>query len=142
MGDMFEALAHFLLARIEERRLVVAEWPVALDAPPDGYSFWLDTRGHPIYEPRDIVLDECASSKAIVDSYLALHVYPERHAEDAQWYWLSLTLTCLAPSISTSPGLQVGMGLRLPLANPGSAVIGIGIPIHYCHSQRIQLRVN
>ena len=60
-------LTEFLLARIAEEEHVAQQWPLALDPPPKGHAFWIDTAGHPVYEPRTKVLAECEAKRRIVE---------------------------------------------------------------------------
>lgn len=65
---MSNALVEFLLARYAERAQVADEWPNVLEPrPPDGWPFWVDTRGHPIYEPRTAVLADVDSKRRIIE---------------------------------------------------------------------------
>lgn len=65
-------LTDFLLARIAEDEAVAREWPEDPGPPPEGYPFWIDPHGHPIYQPRGRVLAECDAKRRIVDHYAHL----------------------------------------------------------------------
>lgn len=60
-------IAEFLRARLDERAAVAEHWPDALDPPPPGRLFWIDTHGHPIYEPRAFVLADVEAKRRIVE---------------------------------------------------------------------------
>lgn len=60
-------LDEFLRARLDERAAVAEHWPDALDPLPPGRLFWIDTHGHPIYEPRAFVLADVEAKRRIVE---------------------------------------------------------------------------
>jgi uncharacterized protein DUF6221 len=71
-------LSEFLLARIAEDEATAERWPAAPDYGfgPDG-KLWMDSRGHPIWAPRERVLAECAAKRRIAE----LH----KPARDESW---------------------------------------------------------
>lgn len=59
-------ITEFLLARIAEDEAVAERWPPD-SPPPDGFPYWMDAYGHPIWQPRKWVLAECEAKRAIID---------------------------------------------------------------------------
>jgi hypothetical protein len=67
-------LAEFLLARIAEDEAVAREWPETLTPPPDGYAFWVDPQGRPIYQPHKRVHAECEAKRRIMATQPQIYV--------------------------------------------------------------------
>ena len=105
-------LAEWLLARIAEDEARAFRWPDTLDPPPSGHPFWLDTLGHPIYEPRPRVLAECAAKRAIVELHSVDHGCPDLSQMDS-YTWVNApcnanctTLRLLALPYVDEPGYR------------------------------------
>lgn len=62
-------LVTWLRAQLDDDEAEAQEWPAVLGDPPTPHPFWLDTNGHPIYEPRPRRLAEVDAKRRILDEH-------------------------------------------------------------------------